>query len=612
MGSMSARSRWSSDRVAPWAALALVLGFCAAHGLAVTAGLARPPNVDNLRDVGAIQGILDGNWFGDPVNAGAWRWYPPLIHAVAAVVVWLSGASPLQFWADAGPWLNLLTPLTFYLMTARLFGPPTAAVSVAVLVLLNGAMRDPWLAASYTPWPFTPNLALPCFFMSVWLIDARAGAQRIGDAIVIGFALGLTFLAHMIPALLLSAIVTAVTLSEAGFRARSLLHLAIVAVTELAVALLFLGPLVLHYHLKILNPDPGMWTEPLMGIGAQPMRILAALNLPGALAALAAWLMHARAQISRRTLAILLAWVGICGAFLTRHYACALLQSDAPACRAFVLPVHHFHFYLQAAWACLIGHALWCWYRSLRVRLADSGWEPRILAVAGVVSLLLVTGSGLLLWWRNGVSIQWEEVVDPALHLAWAALISAAVWDWWRRGDQAVECTSPVGLVSILVTAVAGLIAVSAVWISFLPADAQYRKNALADGVDFDLAAYGWIMRGTRPADLFVTELAEDWSDPAAMTVMAAGRRLVAAPKLHSNPYLTWHDRDERRRGYIAALANGERSPLCALASEAGAGATAWFLLPRSNPADRSLAEAIYQTDHHILYRLKLFDCDPT
>jgi hypothetical protein len=609
MGHMSARSRWSPDRIAPWVALAFVLGLCAAHGLVVTAGLARPPNVDNLRDVGAIQGILDGNWFGDPVNAGAWRWYPPLIHAVAATAAWLSGASPLQFWASAGPWLNLLTPLTFFLMTARLFGPPTAAVSVVVLVLLNGAMRSPWLAASYTPWPFTPNLALPCFFASLWLIYARAGARRIGDAIVVGGALGLTFLAHIIPALLLSAIVTAVTLSETGIRPRAFLHLAIVAVTELAVALLFLGPLVLHYRLRILNPDPGMWTDSLMGIGAKSILIVAALNFPGALAALSAWLTRAQAPISRRTLVILLAWAGICGAFLSRHYACGLLQSDAWACRAFVLPAHHFHFYLHAAWACLIGHALWCWYRSLRERLSDSNWELRTLTVASVVSLLIMTGAGLMLWRRNGVSIQSEDIVDPALHLAWAALISAAVWDWWRRREQTVEHTAPVVLASILVTAMAGLTAASCVWISFLPADAQSRKSALADGVDFDLAAYGWILRGSRPADLFVTELVHEWSDPAAMTVMAAGRRLVAAPKLHSNPYLTWRDRDERRRGYIAALAEGERSALCALMTEAGAGVTAWFLLPTSDPVDPSLAEPTYRTAHHILYRLKPLAC---
>jgi hypothetical protein len=54
----------------------LILGFllilCAVRGLYLAAGLVRPPDIDSLRDVGFIQGFLDGNWFGDPAYAGEW------------------------------------------------------------------------------------------------------------------------------------------------------------------------------------------------------------------------------------------------------------------------------------------------------------------------------------------------------------------------------------------------------------------------------------------------------------------------------------------------------------------------------------------------------------
>ena len=53
------------------------------------AGLAVPPDEDIVRDLGFIQGILDGNWLGDPIHAGAWRWYPPLFHALGAAAAWL-------------------------------------------------------------------------------------------------------------------------------------------------------------------------------------------------------------------------------------------------------------------------------------------------------------------------------------------------------------------------------------------------------------------------------------------------------------------------------------------------------------------------------------------
>ena len=78
----------AAGRWIPWIVLALLLGLCLLEGLQATAGLDRPPDPDSLRDVGFIQGFLDGNWLGDPVN-GEWRWYPPLFPALGALAAWL-------------------------------------------------------------------------------------------------------------------------------------------------------------------------------------------------------------------------------------------------------------------------------------------------------------------------------------------------------------------------------------------------------------------------------------------------------------------------------------------------------------------------------------------
>jgi hypothetical protein len=72
--------------------LGLLLILCAYRGLHLVGGLVRPPDVDNLRDVGFIQGLLDGNWFGDPAYTGEWRYYPPLVHALGALLARLHGA----------------------------------------------------------------------------------------------------------------------------------------------------------------------------------------------------------------------------------------------------------------------------------------------------------------------------------------------------------------------------------------------------------------------------------------------------------------------------------------------------------------------------------------
>ena len=86
----------------PWFILACLLALCAARGVWFAHGLTVPTDADTVRDIGFIRGILDGNAWGDPAIAGAWRWYPPLFHAIAAGVAFLTGSDPLPLWNAAG------------------------------------------------------------------------------------------------------------------------------------------------------------------------------------------------------------------------------------------------------------------------------------------------------------------------------------------------------------------------------------------------------------------------------------------------------------------------------------------------------------------------------
>src|SRR5690242_12755298 len=149
------RTATKASKLAPWFILGVLLILCAFHGLHLVAGLVRTPDSDLFRDAGFIQGFLDGNWFGDPAYAGEWRYYPPLVHALGAFLVRILGVKDvLAFWVQAGVWLNLLTPLTFYFMAKRLLGSPqAAAASTTVYVLFNGAVGRPWMTGGYTPWP---------------------------------------------------------------------------------------------------------------------------------------------------------------------------------------------------------------------------------------------------------------------------------------------------------------------------------------------------------------------------------------------------------------------------------------------------------------------------
>ncbi|MBN8909148.1 MAG: hypothetical protein J0H99_21605, partial [Rhodospirillales bacterium] len=166
-----------------------------------------------------------------------------------------------------------------------------------------------------------------------------------------GGAIGLIFLAHTVPALLLAGMTTATVLATHALRPRGLAWLVLAGATALVVSLPFLLPLLQTYRLAIANPIPGAWVHGLLVPEAAGRALL--LNLPGLLA------MPVLRTLPRPAAAALTAWIGLCGLGLTRHYACQ--AGIGAGCDVLVIAPHHYHVYLQAAWACLIGITLARW-----------------------------------------------------------------------------------------------------------------------------------------------------------------------------------------------------------------------------------------------------------
>jgi hypothetical protein len=233
----------------PWVVVAALLFLCAAHGLWVVRGLTYPQDVDSLRDIGFAQSILDGDLFGDAVSIGEVRWYPPLMPALAAIISRLLGISDLPaFLIEAAPWINLLVPAAFFMAARQLLASSaSAAAALASFVLLDGAVGWPWVTGGYTPWPLTPLITESLFFLTLWLILARQNSDRWLDAALIGAAIGVTFLAHPVPAIILTFIVTALAFGVRSFKVKTISWLALVAVVQLAVMSPYLAPIALHY-----------------------------------------------------------------------------------------------------------------------------------------------------------------------------------------------------------------------------------------------------------------------------------------------------------------------------------------------------------------------------
>ncbi len=349
------RAKW------PWAVLLVLLAACLGHGLWVVRGLGPYTAVyDAYRDVGFVQGFLDGNLLGDPSTEGAQRYYPPLLHALAALVASITQIPPLELLVRAAPWVNLLVPASFFLMVRRLVNAPAAAIATTVFVCFDGLLLPPWMAASYTPWTSVPALTQALFFCSVWLISARIRQARFIDALSIGSAIGIVFLAHTVPALILAAVTAAAALATHRMTMRTIAWIAAVGGVVVLWALPFILPLVIHYHLKIVHAN-GAFIDTLFDPGLFPKRVLAAIA-PGLLAL--AWMgwsfwrsRDMGVALSRATIATLVVWISLPALFIARHYGCGG-GSTSTVCTAFVVPVHHWMFYLQSALACVFGYAV--------------------------------------------------------------------------------------------------------------------------------------------------------------------------------------------------------------------------------------------------------------
>lgn len=406
-------------------------------------------------------------------------------------------------------------------------------------------------ALGHTPWPAVPASAQAFFFATVWLIHARAGAARWRDAALVGAAIGLTFLAHVIPAVLLTGIVAAAACVAQGVRPRTVGWLAVAAVAQFAVMSPYLVPILLHYPDGMVHTGY-QWVHDLFAPSPKALAKLAVLNAPGVAAALLAWRLRGRAGMGRLTAAILAAWIAIPAAFLLRHYACA--AGVPAACRAFVVSVHHYHLYLQLAWPCLIGFAAWHATRLWLAADADAGtgrparpW--RIAAAVAAAALAVLAGSAALLH-RRGDAL-WREA---ALLHADRHLLDLAAYRW--------------------ILAHAG------------PADAFVTIHHDLPGGPPE--AGGSVFSGP------------GLGGPEAFTVIAAGRRLVSGPEFFSHPYVPWEPREARRLRYLAAAVGEAPDGLpCEVVERRGL----WFLLPSTAMVDTGRVEPIFRSASRTLYR---------
>ncbi|HVR21264.1 MAG TPA: hypothetical protein VMS65_16235 [Polyangiaceae bacterium] len=348
------RGSFGEGRRLDLVALALVLAVSLSAWREVRL-LEWPCESDLYRDLGAAQSIVDGFAGTDPAFLGERSWYNPLVPAIVALESQVSGVSLHRAYTTFGAHLNVVSPLSFYVLAAVLFSRRVALASLTSFLFLGHLDQPSWLGATYSPWLWSCNLAQGFFYLALAASLVALRRQSRLFALGAGLASGLTLLAHTAPALVLGTSVAAVigaalaSSTSSSDRRATLVCAAILCGSGVVVSSPFWLPLVVQ-GATIRNPAPLEWLAGELAVDRwhhlltrewAPRGVLAALGL-------ASLVSFHRPPRPYATWAIL-AWLA--AVVIGLAYGFARQLTPLPP----LLPSWHFLFYLQAAISMLFG-----------------------------------------------------------------------------------------------------------------------------------------------------------------------------------------------------------------------------------------------------------------
>jgi hypothetical protein len=503
---------WTNrERVVLDLAFLVLLAVVLINGIKTTASVTWPYDLDQFRDIGMAQAILDHRYGTDHLYLGETIWYNPLVSSIVAAISSSSGIAPPVVVTQSGAYLNLFAPICFYLLVTCLFGRLVALAAAVAFLFAPIGDAPSWAAATYSPWIFSQNIAQGCFYLTLMSYFKAIENNQWRWHLIVGILLGITFLGHTAPAVILGMIIfvglmlnsatpAAQVPSTLFSKARPLLLIMTVA---FIVSLPFTLSILFHYHLKILNPVPGNWIYAPLAIDKFPDFLRGYLSWFSAIAALGlAVLVGTRNARSKKI--TLLTWLVICCVALAVN---EVQQIPSPNLHLMFVPAHHFLFYLRAIENILFGVGLVWGCRFLARRLA--------------------------------------------------ALLR-------KEADRRDEFRRPAAI---------GLVAVAVV-VFLVLAFPKYRgrfdfTNARSQAVSFAerkayLDAYHWILSNTKPVDVFLSLS----GDLDLSIVGPADRKVVATSQPEfSNPYVDWNSRSNTASQIVDKLTSAPSVALAALAA---------------------------------------------
>jgi hypothetical protein len=339
----------ASARLRFWVAVAILCAPPLVLGIQRTRTLDWPDDPDLFRETAQAQSFADGHLLDDPYYLGEWIWYPPLVPGLVAGLSRITGSPVHTVYAQAGAYLNILGPILLAALVARCFG--SLASLVALAVFLYRIPRGPTGATPfYSTLLYSGNFAQALFYLTLLTYVSLAEKHRL-RYVLTGLLLGLTFLGHAAPFVVLLVLFLAEFARAAARDPRAALErYGLLFATAALAAMPLLVSIVGRYHLGILNPAPTMW----IAWSATWTAIRRQMDLHTWAACVALVVLWVRGP--RESAWVVSGWVAGALALVGQSFAAAAYGWPM------VVPRHHVLFYVRVAQPVLIGYgasALW-------------------------------------------------------------------------------------------------------------------------------------------------------------------------------------------------------------------------------------------------------------
>jgi hypothetical protein len=330
------------------------------QGIRTTRSLSWPPDVDLYRDIAQAQTMADGQLLADPFYRDETIWYNPLVPLLVTGASRLTGLPVHTAYTRAGAYLNILAPVAFFFLVGGLFGRLAAAAATLDFLFVRDPGDPAWLSPSYSPWLFSAAFAQGLFYLALLSYRAALASDARRWHVATGALLGLTFLGHTAPALILGVVIT----SGCGLRAAApgtpwpliLRRHALLLLVALAVAAPFLWSILLRYRLQIRNPTPLAWVWlPLASNGIGGILAMGfSAETSVALAGLAWLILKDERRLEAR---LITGWALAASALFAYALLCNPLVR-AGALLPPLVPPHHFLFFLKSLESVLVGYGI--------------------------------------------------------------------------------------------------------------------------------------------------------------------------------------------------------------------------------------------------------------